>query len=111
MRKTTDSSFVIIETTLDQLLLFLEDLTAESNVLSNPTNLLTIQSLYAEILFKYMVFRYGYEEASTRFATLIRVVLELNKCLAAIRDVQPYQAMIQEILDDTERTISSEEST
>ena len=95
----------------DQSLLFLEDLTSESNALSNTTNLLTIQSLYAEILFKYMVFRYGYEEASTRFATLIRVVLELNKCLAAIREVQPYQAMIQEILDDTERTISSEEST
>jgi len=42
-----------------------------SNNLTNPINILEIQSKYAEITWKYLLYRYGHYEAVKRFLNLI----------------------------------------
>jgi hypothetical protein len=55
---------------------------------SNSRILLRIENIYVEILFKYMVYRYGYREASSRFASLIKNSLDQNLMVLDDDDLQ-----------------------
>ena len=78
--------------------------------MTDPVDFLTVQNTYVEILFKYMLFRFGYVEASKRFAGLIQVVLEQNKCLQTLKEVEPHEAMIKEVVQDAERFLCINDS-
>ena len=79
---------------------------SEAHLLTDPVEFLAIQNTYVEVLFKYMLFRSGYVEASKRFAGLIQVVLEQNKCLQTLKEVESHQAMVKEIVQDAEQVLS-----
>ena len=74
-------------------------------LLSNTKYILDIQNFYAEILFKYMIFRYGYEEAALRFAGLIKSSLDRSMCALNAGEVEKHEQLIQIVVKQTEKSL------
>ncbi|CAF1107387.1 unnamed protein product [Rotaria sordida] len=73
---------------------------------SNTLSLLKAQNIYVEMMFKYMLYRYGYNEASLRFSNLIKNCLDQNLMLTGDGDLRKHQQMVQEITEETERSLT-----
>lgn len=78
----------------------------DTNLLLNTNEIFLTQNIYIEIMFKYMLFRYGYNEASVRFAKLIKIVLDQNMCLGTAGDIQSHKTMIKTVIQDADRIVS-----
>ncbi|CAF0772471.1 unnamed protein product [Rotaria sordida] len=79
--------------------------TDEYRLLSNEKKILDIQNFYTEILFKYMIYRYGYQQASLRFAALIKTSLDQSMCSLNGREVQKHKQLMQTIVKTTEQSL------
>jgi hypothetical protein len=77
-----------------------------TRIFSNTLNLLELQNIYAEMMFKYMMYRYGYKEASLRFASLIKSCIDQNLMVSGDGELEKYHQMIQSITDQTERSLT-----
>jgi len=58
------------------------------------------------MMFKYMLYRYGYNEASLRFARLIKSSLDQNLMVLGDMDLKIHDQMVQTITDETERSLT-----
>lgn len=74
-------------------------------LLSNPRLVLNIQNFYVEILFKYMIYRFGYQEAAMRFMNLIKNLLDQILLTNTARDIQIHQTLVQNIVAETEQSL------
>ncbi len=75
--------------------------------LSNTVHLLHIQNIYVEMMFKYMIYRFGYDEAALRFATLMTtfLILSMNH-YEARQEVKSHDQMMDNIVNETERLLT-----
>jgi hypothetical protein len=53
-----------------------------------------------------MMYRYGYKEASLRFASLIKSCIDQNLMVSGDGELEKYHQMIQSITDQTERSLT-----
>ncbi len=77
-----------------------------TRLFSNTLSLFESQNVYAEMMFKYMLYRYGYNEASLRFARLIKSSLDQNLMVLGDIDLKIHDQMVQTITDETERSLT-----
>ncbi|CAF2570332.1 unnamed protein product [Rotaria sp. Silwood2] len=73
-----------------------------NSIFFNTKRLFDIQNTYIEIMFKYMIYRFGYNEASLRFAALIKSFLDQSTCIFRAGEIQSHDQLIQTIVKDTE---------
>lgn len=78
----------------------------EIGSLPSATRLLEIQNIYVDIMFKYMTYRYGYDEATLRFATIIKHFLDQSMCTIHAEEVQVHAELVQTIINDIERSLT-----
>lgn len=71
-------------------------------LLSNTIEIYSIQNIYIEVMFKYMLFRYGYKEASIRFANFIKTILDQNMCLETVRDNKFQKSIVKTVIQDAD---------
>jgi len=57
-------------------------------------------------MFKYMIYRFGYNEASLRFAALIKSFLDQSMCVLQAAEVQTHDRLIQTIVKETEKVLT-----
>jgi hypothetical protein len=82
-----------------------------TRLFSNTSHLLQIQNVYVEMMFKYMLYRYGYNETALRFASLIKSCLDQNLMVSGDGYLKQHEQMVQKITEQTERSlILSDES-
>jgi hypothetical protein len=72
----------------------------------NTKRLFDIQNVYIEIMFKYMIYRFGYNEAALRFAALIKSLLDQSMCVFRAREVQAHDQLMQTIIKQTETELT-----
>ncbi|CAF0775915.1 unnamed protein product [Adineta ricciae] len=77
-----------------------------NSVFFNSTHLFCIQNMYVEILFKYLIYRFGYEMASLRFATLLKNFLDQSMCISRSGEVQEHKQLMQSLVKQTETTLT-----
>lgn len=77
-----------------------------TRLFSNTLSLLQIQNVYVEMMFKYMLYRYGYNEAALRFASLIKSCLEQNRMVSGDGYLRQHDEMVQKITEQTERSLT-----
>ena len=63
---------------------------------------LEFQDLYVTILWKYLVYQYGYTEAILRYAALIKTILDMQMVMETMIRSRSYCEMIEKILVDAE---------
>lgn len=77
---------------------------------SNVKTILYIQNFYVEILFKYMMYRYGDGEAVLRFAGLIKSALDQSMCASRTTRIPTYDQLIQDVVKQTEQSLSLDDN-
>ncbi len=58
------------------------------------------------MMFKYMLYRYGYNEATLRFSSLIKSCLDQTLVVSGDGDLRKHDAMVQAITEETERSLT-----
>ncbi|CAF3145610.1 unnamed protein product [Rotaria sp. Silwood2] len=75
------------------------------SIMSNSINLVRIQNIYVTMLWKYLVYLYGFNEAVLRFTSLVKNVLDLLSFLNSVPEDEARQRMMNKIVTETERTL------
>ncbi len=81
------------------------------SVFFQTKRLFDIQNIYVEIMFKYMIYQFGYIEASLRFAALIKSLLDQNMCIFRAREVQAHDQLMQTLVKETETALTFQNET
>lgn len=64
------------------------------------------QNFYVDILFKYMIFRYGYQEAALRFVGLISSAMNQIMCGLHAREIEIHDNLVQDVIEATKRSLT-----
>lgn len=72
----------------------------KNRFLISPQRLFYIQNLYLDMIFKYLIYRFGYVDASLRFSTMIKTILDQMICLAEASHIQMHQHVLKTIMED-----------
>ncbi|CAF1017307.1 unnamed protein product [Adineta steineri] len=83
--------------------------TTINHILINTKHIFKIQNIYTEIMFKYMLYQYGYDQATLRFASLIQNFLYQSILTANTTKISKHESMIQTIINKTERLLALED--
>jgi hypothetical protein len=76
-----------------------------TRLFSNTLHLLKAQNIYTEMMFKYMLYRYGHKEAILRFASLIKSCIDQNIMVSGDGDLRIHDLMVKSITEETERSL------
>ncbi|CAF0712044.1 unnamed protein product [Adineta steineri] len=81
------------------------------SLLDGTFRLLGSQDVYVELLWKYLISKYGYDESVLRFARLIQIFLCIIKKLAIVyRNNATHRAIFDNIADRTKQTLANNEN-
>jgi len=81
------------------------------SLLSGTFRLLGSQNVYVELLWKYMIYRYGYNKAVIRFTQLMQIFLCILKNLAIIHENnQTHQTLVDGIIEKTKQSLAINEN-
>jgi len=58
-----------------------------------------------------MIFRYGYEQASLRFAGLIKSSLDQSMCALHAEEIQKHEQLIKTVIQQTEQSLTLQNKT
>ena len=62
-------------------------------------------------MFKYMIYRFGYEEASLRFASLIKSLIDQSMCVFRSMEVQVHEQLIDNVVKDIRTVLTLNDPT
>jgi hypothetical protein len=80
----------------------------------NSNQILNIENKYADLTWKYLIYKYGYKQAIQRFVCLIQWFLSISVVMSYLRNTQVHandiESMVEQtelklILDDVERIV------
>jgi uncharacterized Fe-S radical SAM superfamily protein PflX len=78
------------------------------NTLMNQTNIkaiLSIQDMYTETAWRYLLYKYGHRDAVMRFSNLIRCLFFVNKAIIEANESRHFTEMIDSVIEQTKRTL------
>ena len=69
------------------------------------------QNVYVELVWKYMIYRYGYRETVIRFASLVKSMLDMSSHLAeSYVSSQSHHQYVEEMVGENKPSISTNSS-
>ena len=76
------------------------------SLLYGTFRLLGSQNVYVELLWKYMIYQYGYDESALRFTRLIQVFLCVMKNLAMIhKNNEPHRKRVDDVVEKAKQIL------
>ncbi|CAF3381420.1 unnamed protein product [Rotaria sp. Silwood1] len=75
-------------------------------IMYSSIHLVPVQNAYVTMLWKYLIYLYGFKEAVLRFTRLVKDAVDLITMLNSISQSQIRSRMIDTIITDTERTLA-----
>ncbi|CAF2382477.1 unnamed protein product [Rotaria sp. Silwood2] len=81
------------------------DKQVDISIISNSINLVAIQNVYVTMLWKYLIYFYGFREAILRFTRLVKNSLNLITMVNSMPRNETRNRMRDKILMDTQRTL------
>lgn len=73
--------------------------------LDNDKSIFQLEGIYAELVWRYLLHRYGHRQAVLSFSNLIRCYLLLNETVVQAHDVAQYAAIINIVVRATEEKV------
>ncbi|CAF3365469.1 unnamed protein product [Rotaria sp. Silwood1] len=74
-------------------------------IMSTSIDLIRIQNLYVTVLWKYLVYVYGFKEATLRFSYLVKNIIDITHMLESMPKNETHDLMIETIATETERAL------
>jgi hypothetical protein len=82
------------------------DTIERDSLLYGTFRLLGSQNVYVELLWKYMIYRYGYNESALRFSRLIQILLCILKHLGIMyTNNEVHQTMADDVIQKAKRSL------
>ncbi|CAF0756235.1 unnamed protein product [Rotaria sordida] len=75
-------------------------------VMSRSIDLIRIQNLYVTVLWKYLVYLYGFKEAVLRFSCLVKNIIDITHMLELMPKNETHDLMVESIAIETERAVA-----
>lgn len=69
--------------------------------LINLKTIIHIQDTYTELTWKYLIYKYNYEQAVKRFCNLLRCLFHINFTIVEVDRIQNYTRMIETVVEQT----------
>jgi hypothetical protein len=108
-----------LDSTLVKLMLVIHAFSASCLIVDAPRSkqndtlllgtfrLLGSQNVYAELVWKYMIYRYGYREAVNRFASLVKQMLDMSSHLVdCYSSIEVCREFVDEAVDENKHLMS-----
>jgi len=73
--------------------------------LTDIKKVLSIQNVYVELAWRYILYKYGHHQAVIRFSNLIRCLLFLNRSIAEAHESKQFAEMIDTVIEQTEQIL------
>jgi hypothetical protein len=73
--------------------------------MSSSIDLILIQNVYVTMVWKYLVYLYGFKEAVLRFSYLVKNILDIIHMLELMPKNETYDLMIETMMTETERAL------
>jgi hypothetical protein len=99
--------FVIAFSSNSSIIMF--DSSDDIGTMSTSIDLIHIQDIYVTILWKYLVYQYGFVEAVLRYSSLIKTVVDMSSPVEEIRKTEMYEKMIGTTLKQIEHSLVIED--
>lgn len=77
--------------------------------MSNTLNLFKIQNIYVEILFKYLINAYGYQEATRQFQNLIQNLIQQSSYIQICLTNEKHNHIVETILKQVEQDLTRDD--
>ncbi|CAF4921811.1 unnamed protein product [Rotaria sp. Silwood1] len=74
-------------------------------IMSTSIDLIRIQNLYVTVLWKYLLYVYGFKEATRRFSYLVKNIIDITHMLESMPKNETHDLMIETIATETERAL------
>jgi hypothetical protein len=74
--------------------------------LTDIKTMIRIQDTYTELTWRYLVYKYTYEQAVKRFCNLLRCLFNVNFTVVEVNRIEEYTNMIDTIVEKTEEIFS-----
>lgn len=89
----------------------IDDFPIETNIdlNFNLKSILELQDLYITLLWKYLIYQYGYTEAILRYSSLIKTILDMHFVMETMIENDWYCQMIKQINIEVEQLLISDE--
>jgi len=73
--------------------------------LTNVKAILPIQDMYTELTWRYILYKYGDDQAVIRFSNLLRCLFFLNNAIVEAHESKQFAEMIDTVIEQTEQTL------
>lgn len=73
--------------------------------LTNPKQVLKIQDAYIDLLWRYLVFKYSYNQAVLRLTNLIRCIFSAHQAIVRAMEKVWYTDVIDTLIEQTEQSM------
>ncbi|CAF1092799.1 unnamed protein product [Adineta ricciae] len=73
------------------------------NELADSKSVLRIHDSYLEIAWKYMVYKYTYQQAVLRFCHLLRCLLRVNRTIVEVDQIREYKSIIEIVVEQSDK--------
>ncbi|CAF1104012.1 unnamed protein product [Adineta ricciae] len=73
------------------------------NELTDSKRILQIHDSYLEIAWKYMVYKYTYQQAVLRFCHLLKCLLRVNRTIVEVDQIREYKNIIETVVEQTNK--------
>ena len=82
-----------------------EDVPLDIDIIFELKHVLDLQDLYVTLLWKYLVYQYGYTEAVLRYASLIKTILDFLQIIETMVHSELYQQMLKKIIIESQNLL------
>ena len=73
--------------------------------LNDVKTILSVQNIYVELTWKYLLYKYDHHEAVIRFSNIIRCLIFITNIVVEANDYQPFVQLTDDVIEKLEQTL------
>lgn len=104
-----DPDTIFLKISFSLMSFFLSDYTVYKNQppenLDNAKSIFALESIYSDLIWRYLLYKYGHRQAVLCFSNLIRCFLLLNETVVQAHDVRQFTEIIDTVVQVTEEKL------
>jgi hypothetical protein len=77
--------------------------------MSSSLNLIRVQNAYVTMLWKYLIYLYGFKEATLRFSSIVKSIIDVTRMLESMSENKTHDLMVETIVAETQRSLIIED--
>jgi len=77
--------------------------------ISSSLDLIHVQNVYVTMLWKYLIYLYGFKEATLRFSSIVKSIIDVTRMLESMPENITHDLMVETIVAEAQRSLLIED--